>query len=52
MEQISQSTITKFFKSPNKEKTNILIDFVEKQPEKAKMDFELRARAKAAKSRV
>lgn len=40
MEQISQSTITKFFKPP-KEKTNILIDFVEEQPEKTKIDYKI-----------
>ena len=37
MEQISQSTITKFFKSPNKEKTNILIEkYVSKTTNKNK----------------
>jgi hypothetical protein len=39
MEQTSQSTITKFFKSPKAAKTNVLIEFVEEQPEKSKMDY-------------
>ena len=40
MEQSSQSTITKFFKSPTKAiKSNVLIEFVEEQPENAKIDY-------------
>lgn len=37
---MEQSTITKFFKSHTKaSKSNVLIEFVEEQPEKAKMDY-------------
>lgn len=36
---MEQSTITNFFKSPTKAKSNILIEFVEEKPEKAKMDY-------------
>lgn len=40
MEQSSQSTITKFFKSSTKAgKSNVLIEFVEEQPEKTKMEY-------------
>lgn len=40
MEQSSQSTITKFFKSPSKIiKSNVLVEFIEEEPEKAKMDY-------------
>ena len=36
---MEQSTITKFFKSPTKAKSNVLIEFVEEQPEKDKIDY-------------
>lgn len=39
MEQTSQTSITKFFKSPKAIKSNVLIEFVEEQPERAKMDY-------------
>jgi hypothetical protein len=41
MEQSSQSTITKFFKSPKAAKSNVLIEFIEEQSEKNKMDYKI-----------